>query len=197
MLKDHLALKPDQFAGPLTLAMLVIGAQFVGIESLAFERTAIAGGEFWRLLSAHVVHTNDAHLTMNLVGVLALWLLQGDEYNVRDYLTVALATAVGLSFCLYFFDSSIIWYAGLAGLLHGLFAWSVTGDIHARRHIGALLAVGLLGKLLLEQTFGAAPNAEKLIGHPVVLDAHLYGAAIGSLIGALMLYVRRQVPTAD
>jgi rhomboid family GlyGly-CTERM serine protease len=194
MLKDHLALKPDQVAGPVVIAGLAITAQFFGLAGLAFDRVAIQSEEYWRLLSGHLAHTNDSHLAMSLAGVLALWLLQGDDYNARDYLTAAMTSAVGVSACLYYLDSSVNWYAGLSGLLHGLFAWGVTADLRARRHIGPVLVVGLLAKLLLEQTFGAAPASERLLGYPVVIDANLYGAAFGSLSGAIMLYVRRGIP---
>jgi rhomboid family GlyGly-CTERM serine protease len=197
MLKDHLALKPDQIAGPLVIAGLAIAAQFIGLDALAFDREAIQGEEYWRLLSAHLVHTNDTHLVMSLAGVLALWLMQGDDYNARDYLTAAMTSAVGVSACLYYLDSSVSWYAGLSGLLHGLFAWGVTADLHARRHVGAFLVIGLLGKLLLEQTFGPAPASERMTGYPVVVDANLYGAAFGSLTGAMMLYFRRVVVTGQ
>lgn len=87
MLKDHLALKPDQIAGPLVIAGLALVAQFIGLDALAFDREAIQSEQYWRLLSAHLVHTNDTHLVMSLAGVLALWLMQGDDYNARDYLT--------------------------------------------------------------------------------------------------------------
>ena len=194
MLKNHLALKLDQVAGPLVIAGLAITAQFFGLAGLTFDRVAIQSEEYWRLLSGHLVHTNDSHLAMSLVGVLALWLLQGDDYNARDYLTAAMTSAVGVSACLYYLDSSVNWYAGLSGLLHGLFAWGVTADLRARRHIGPVLVVGLLAKLLLEQTFGAAPSSERLLGYPVVIAANLYGAAFGSLSGAFILYLRREVP---
>jgi len=195
MLKDHLALKPDQVAGPLVIASLAITAQFVGLAGLTFDRVAIQSDEYWRLISAHLVHTNDSHLAMSLTGVFALWLLQGDDYNARDYLTTTMSSAVGVSACLYYLDSSVNWYAGMSGLLHGLFAWGVTVDLRARRHIGPVLAFGLLAKILLEQTFGAAPASERLLGYPVVIDANLYGAAFGSLSGVIMLYVRREVFT--
>ena len=194
MLKNHLALQPDQVAGPLVIAGLAITAQFFGLAGLTFDRVAIQSEEYWRLLSGHLVHTNDSHLAMSLAGVLALWLLQGDDYNARDYLTAAMTSAVGVSACLYYLDSSVNWYAGLSGLLHGLFAWGVTADLRARRHIGPILVAGLLAKLLLEQTFGAAPASERLLGYPVVIDANLYGAAFGSLTGAVMLYARREMP---
>ena len=194
MLKDHLALKRGQVAGPLVIAGLAITAQFVGLAGLTFDRAAIQSEEYWRLLSGHLVHTNDSHLAMSLTGVLALWLLQGDDYNARDYLTAAMTSAVGVSACLYYLDSSINWYSGLSGVLHGLFAWGVTIDLRSRRHIGPVMVVGLLAKLLLEQTFGAAPASERLLGYPAVIDANLYGAAFGSLTGAIMLYMRREIP---
>ena len=195
MLKDHLALKPDQVAGPLVIAGLSITAQFIGLAGLTFDRSAIQSEEYWRLISGHFVHTNHSHLAMNLAGVLALWLLQGDDYNARDYLTAAITSAVGVSACLYYLNSSVNWYAGLSGLLHGLFAWGVTADLHARRHISPVLVVGLLAKLLLEQTFGPAPASERLLGYPVVIDANLYGAAFGSVSGSVMLYLRRETPS--
>jgi len=195
MLKDHFALKIDQVAGPLVIAGLAITAQFAGHAGLSFDRAAIQSEEYWRLISGHLVHTNDSHLAMSLAGVSALWLLQGDDYNTRDYLTAAMTSAVGVSACLYYLDSSVNWYAGLSSLLHGLFAWGVTADLSARRHIGPLLIIGLLAKLLLEQTFGAAPASERLLGYPVVIDANLYGAACGSLSGAFMLYLRREIPS--
>ena len=190
MLKDHLALKPNQVTGPIVIAGLSITAQFIGLAGLAFDRSAIQSEEYWRLISAHLVHTNHSHLAMSLAGVLALWLLQGDDYNARDYLTAAITSAVGVSACLYYLNSGVNWYAGLSGLLHGLFAWGVTADLRARRHIGPVLVVGLLAKLLLEQSFGAAPASERLLGYPVVIDANLYGAAFGSLSGAIIPYVR-------
>ena len=192
MLKDHFALKIDQVAGPLVIAGLSITAQFIGLAGLTFDHAAIQSEEYWRLISGHFVHTNHSHLAMNLAGVLALWLLQGDDYNARDYLTAALTSAVGVSACLYYLDSSVNWFAGLSGLLHGLFAWGVTADLRARRHIGLVLVVGLLAKLLLEQSFGAAPASERVLGYPVLIDANLYGAAFGSLSGAIMFYARRE-----
>ena len=194
MLKDYLALKPDQVAGPIVIAGLSIIAQFIGFSGLTFDRAAIQSGEYWRLISGHLVHTNDSHLAMSLAGVLVLWLLQGDDYNVRNYLTAAMTSAVGVSACLYYLNSGVNWYAGLSGLLHGLFAWGVTADLSARRHIGPILVVALLAKLLLEQTFGASPASDRLLGYPVVIDANLYGAAFGSLSGVIILYVRRATP---
>jgi rhomboid family GlyGly-CTERM serine protease len=195
MLINHLALKPDQVAGPFVIVGLAITAHFFGIAGLTFDRAAIQSGEYWRLLSGHLVHTNDSHLAMSLAGVLALWLLQGDDYNTRDYLTAAMTSAVGVSACLYYLDNDVNWYAGLSGLLHGLFAWGVTADLRARRLIGPVLVTGLLAKLLLEQSFGAAPASERLLGFTVAVDANLYGAACGSLSGAIMLYLRRAMPS--
>ena len=192
MLKDHFALKLDQVAGPLVIAGLSITAQFIGLAGLAFDRAAIQSEEYWRLISGHLAHTNDSHLAMSLTGIFALWLLQGDDYNVRDYLTAAITIAVGVSASLYYLESSVNGYSGLSGLLHGLFAWGVTADLRARRHIGLVLVVGLLAKLLLEQSFGAAPASERVLGYPVLIDANLYGATFGSLSGAIMFYARRE-----
>ncbi len=84
MLNDRPASKTQQTAVPLVLAFLAIVPQFIGLAALKFDREAITSVEYWRLLSGHLVHTNGSHLGMSLAGILALWLLQGDDYNVRD-----------------------------------------------------------------------------------------------------------------
>ncbi len=196
MLSDHIPIKPQQLAGPLMLATLAIAAHYVLTDNIAYDRAALETGELWRLFTGNLAHTNDYHLMMNLGGLLAVWLLQGDEYHVRDFALVTLVSALGVSLGLYFLSPGVTWYVGLSGVLHGVFAWRVVTDLAARHQFGLALAFGLILKLGLEQQFGAAENTEKLIGQAVIVDAHLYGALVGVVTG-LIISTRRQRVSDD
>jgi hypothetical protein len=78
------------------------------------------------------------------------------------------------------------WYVGFSGVLHGALA---AGAVAWHRRESALLAWALTavlaGKLIWEQAVGALPLSGDL---PVVVDAHLYGAA-GGLLAALVIWI--------
>ena len=44
-------------------------------QAMSFERSAIATGQWWRLLSAHFVHLDTEHAVLNGLGVVLMWAL--------------------------------------------------------------------------------------------------------------------------
>ncbi|HEX7718277.1 MAG TPA: rhomboid family intramembrane serine protease, partial [Woeseiaceae bacterium] len=69
-----------QWRVPLLILAASVSAEFGGSSSralLRFERTAIADGEPWRLVTGHFVHLGAAHMLMNAAALLLLWLLVG------------------------------------------------------------------------------------------------------------------------
>ncbi|HEX8784094.1 MAG TPA: hypothetical protein VF764_12020, partial [Steroidobacteraceae bacterium] len=77
----HLALRSLNFDGrrgvALLLACLLLLLPAVAGEGgralLRYERSALADGEWWRLLSAHVVHLDLRHALLNVVGLALVW----------------------------------------------------------------------------------------------------------------------------
>src|SRR5688572_31528312 len=47
--------------------------------ALRYERIALAAGEWWRLLSAHVVHLDLEHAVLNALGLVLMWALFARE----------------------------------------------------------------------------------------------------------------------
>ena len=84
------------------------------------------------------------------------------------------------------------WYVGLSGVLHGLVAAGALALLLRREALGAVLALGLCAKLGYEQLAGPVPFTAESVGGPVVVAAHLYGAAGGFLAEALTRVVRRR-----
>ncbi|MFT6267567.1 MAG: rhomboid family GlyGly-CTERM serine protease [Alphaproteobacteria bacterium] len=158
---------------------------------LAFHREQAIHGNWWQWVSAHFMHNNFIHYLVNMVGLVLLWLLHGEYASVKSFSLNFLLTSLGISLCIYFFSPTLIWYVGMSGVLHGLFAWGVAIDIHLKRKTGYLLLIGLIIKLVDEQFFASSSFMANLIEVGVAIDAHLYGAIIGLILGVISILFKR------
>ncbi len=152
-----------------------------------FERTHIKNGELWRLITGHFLHTNVYHFVMNIIGLVLLCLLHGEYASTRTFAFNVVILCVATSIAIYFFSENIIWYVGLSGILHGIFAWGVIIDIKLKRKSGYILLVGLIIKLFDEQFLESSTFMANLIEANVAVDAHLYGAVAGLILGLFHL----------
>ncbi|AWL11608.1 Rhomboid protease [Saliniradius amylolyticus] len=180
-----LPLKPHQYAGPLFLALLCLllfAAPDTLYQQLIYDRVLVRSHEWWRLLSANLLHTNINHLLLNLAGVALLWALHGDYYRTGGLLLRFMLCALGCTLGLFWFVENMLWYVGLSGALHGLFAWGAVQDIRYGLKSGWLLLAGLIAKLAYEQWFGASADISRWINAAVATDAHLFGALAGFMI---------------
>jgi rhomboid family GlyGly-CTERM serine protease len=156
-----------------------------------YERGALESGEYWRLLTGHLVHLGWGHLWPNLAALVLIGALFDDVLAAPDWLLAAIAAAAAIDVGLYVVDTNVQWYVGLSGVLHGLVAAGAFVLLMRRSGLGALLAIGLSAKLVFEQTFGPVPFTESAAGGPVVVAAHVYGAA-GGFVGALGSFAVRR-----
>jgi rhomboid family GlyGly-CTERM serine protease len=168
----------------LVLACLALLAAELGgdaaRQALRYDRDALAAGEWWRLATAHLVHLSFEHAAVNALGLVLLWMLFVRDFTARGWLLILASSAAAIDLGLWVADSTVRWYVGSSGVLHGLLAAGIAAQLRRGRPEGWLLAVLLVGKLTYEQSVGALP----LVPGPVVVDAHLYGA-LGGLLAAL------------
>ncbi|MEM8817572.1 MAG: rhombosortase [Pseudomonadota bacterium] len=182
------ALLPAASVAALAVALWWAGPKLTGL--LRFERSAIAAGEVWRLLTGHFVHLGGSHVALNAAGLVLVWLLVGSAFSLTAWLLLSLLVVAAIDAGLWWFSPELSWYVGLSGLLHGWLAAGVCGLARRRRDDAALLGVMLAVKLGFEQWQGPLPGSAVAAGGPVIIDAHLYGAIGGVLAGALALLVR-------
>ena len=166
-------------------AVLELGGEPVR-AALRYERSGLLSGELWRVLTGHFVHLGPMHLMLNAVGTLLVAILMIRALSPGQWciVTAAVIGSIGLGFWL--LNPSLEWYVGLSGLLHGWFAAGIVGLLRHDGSEGWPLAFLLAGKLAIEQWYGAIPGSSEFAGGPVVIDAHLYGAAAGLLTGILL-----------
>jgi rhomboid family GlyGly-CTERM serine protease len=148
-------------------------------QLLRYDRGAIAAGGWWRLLTAHIVHLDLHHLILNELGLVLMWSLFADDYDAVEWCAIVLAGALAISSGLWWLSPRVSWYVGASGVLHTVMAAGAAK--HLVEHVWDrwILTVGLCAKLAWEQ-WGGTPAPL------IVVDAHLYGAACGFLVGTAL-----------
>lgn len=158
-------------------ALLALGDNLSAL--LRYDRGAIAAGGWWRLLTAHIVHLDLHHLILNELGIVLLWSLFAGDYDVVHWLIIVLSGALAISCGLWWLSPRVGWYVGASGVLHAVMAAGAAKHLVNRVWDRWVLTLGLGIKLLWEQKYGANQPL-------VVIDAHLYGAVCGFLVGAAL-----------
>jgi len=179
----------------VSVALILALFADTGRTWLSFDRPAITAGEFWRLLSGHFVHLGVSHLILNAAGLLLIWTLIGTSFSRGQWLIVSLFIIFGIDLGFWFREPDLHWYVGLSGLLHGLLAAGVIGELKSGRIDIWILGAALIGKLGYEQLVGPLPGSEQSSGGTVIVAAHAYGAIAGAIAaGLVMIRVRSQAP---
>ena len=177
--------------GRYGLGLLVACAVFAAFElggeplraALSYDRSAIAAGEVWRLMTAHFVHLDANHALLNGLGVVLMWALFARDYSPVRWAAIYACACLAVGVGLWFFSAEVAWYVGASGALHGVMTSGTLAHLRRRDLDGWVLALFIVAKLCYEQFAGAMPFAGS--AHTIV-DAHLYGA-IGGLVPALFL----------
>ena len=162
-----------------------------GFAALRYDLFAINGeDEWWRFISGHWTHLGTEHLVMNLVGVTILTLLVGPWLGPGGMLLTAILAAGSISTALWLFHPELFWYAGLSGITAALWAAGGMRGFRSGSWLALLLLLALAGKLAVDFFTNAHVSVSQLIGGPVVVHAHLYGALTGIALGALLPRMR-------
>lgn len=163
--------------------LLVLGATGeTGREMLRYERSALANFQWWRLVSAHLVHLSWEHVLLNCAGLVLLWALFAREYSPRRWLWIIIASVITIDAGLWFFRPTVDWYLGASGVLHGVLAAGTYAMYRRGETMGAVLLLLLVVKLMYEQHAGSSLFAGDL---PLVPDAHVLGV-LGGLTAAFL-----------
>ncbi len=152
------------------------------LSVLRWQRGAIGVEEAWRVLSAHFAHLGPWHALANLVGMALVIELLGAAAQPAEAVFIMMASALAIIAGLTLFDPAVGWYAGMSGVVHGL--WAGLASLAWRqptRERAWLPAVALASMVLKLWLWPANTGAL-----PVVPQSHLYGA-IGGAMAALVL----------
>ncbi len=180
--------RAEVIAVAIALLMLMLQA-LPNVDALEYRYAAL-NDQPWRWLTGHFVHVNWQHALINAVALWVVARLFAPDLNASRQLIALLAAALAISAGLALLYPSIVWYRGLSGALHGLFfagaaIWLIKARPRKFRELwlpSALFFGGWI-KVALEQPGGATTPYAEWLGAGVVPQAHLVGAACGTLLG--------------
>jgi len=159
-----------------------------GRRLLRYDRVGLTAGEWWRLLTAHVVHLDTRHALVNCLGLALMWALFARDYTPRQWVPIVLGAMAAIDAGLWLCDSTLLWYVGSSGALHGVMAAGAVAHIRRGQRDGWVLAGLLAVKLAYEHWLGALPFSGS---DAVVVSAHLYGVLGGATVAAFLKPRRR------
>ena len=182
------SLNCDGWRGPLLLGVCVLllliqGGGAAAESVLRYDRDGLRAGQWWRLLTGHVIHLGYEHAVLDIAGLALMWALFARDYSPRQWLLIIGLSALGIDAGLWLLSSTTQWYVGSSGVLHGVLAAGACAHLRRGEPDGWILALFLVGKLVYEQALGALPLTA---GGAVIVDAHLYGAVGGALAVVLL-----------
>lgn len=169
-------------AACLLLLLPTLGGE-PGRQLLRYERTGLALGEWWRLATAHLVHLDLRHALLNALGLVLMWALFARDYSPRAWLAIVLGAVTGIDAGLWLVASTVQWYVGSSGVLHGIMAAGALAHVRTGERGGWALVALLALKLAYEHWVGALPLSGS---DAVVVDAHLYGVLGGAAVAVFL-----------
>lgn len=159
---------------------------------LSLESTKISAGEFWRLLTANLVHFGWAHTLMNAAALLLCSLAFFTDYSFKKFVLLLFLCCVTVGVGIYLFNPEYSPYAGLSGAIHGLI---VAGLLFTRAYpfwIRVVASSLVVAKLVHENSVGyEATDLQALLPVAVAVESHLYGAIAGLVFAAIDWLLQR------
>lgn len=157
---------------------------------LRYEREGLARGEIWRLLTGHLVHLGLPHMAMDVLALAVLAFVFARLMKPVQALGIFVVSALAIDAGLYFVSTSVDWYVGLSGVLHGYWALGCIRAFELRQKEAWAFTALLVAKLGYEALFGPLTLTGDIAAGPVVSAAHAYGAAGGLLYGIAGVAIR-------
>lgn len=152
-----------------------------------WDASAIVSGQWWRILTGNLTHTNAMHLIMNIAGLWVITHLFKPTAKHVAFVLLCCSAVVGIALL----ATEMQRYVGLSGVLHGLFGYFALREALEGRKSSWLLVGGLVAKVAWEQSYGASTSTSAMINARVAIEAHLVGAHGGTLLALLTLSVQK------
>lgn len=171
----------------LVLSIILFASQFFQSE-LVFHRDHIEHGQWWRIVSGNLTHSNYPHLLLNLASLWIYGFLFIDSSRIKSFISSALFLSIFVGGCLYFFNPDLFKYYGFSGVLYGLYISGATSTILQKDYFtGFSILLIVAGKIIWDVFNGGSASSAELIGIPVATDAHFYGLAGGMLVSSILV----------
>ncbi len=171
----------------LTIWLVLVVMQRCDVSYLAYNRHSLSNGEYWRLITGHLIHLNSIHLLLNMLGVALVLMLFDQLLAPWQWLIAIFVSAMMISLLIYYYLPQVQAYVGLSGVIHALYVFGVIQLLKKpqERHFAIVLMIMVTLKLLTENVGQGISLTADMIGGHVLFQAHTYGALAGLFLGAI------------
>ncbi|NVJ68271.1 MAG: rhombosortase [Gammaproteobacteria bacterium] len=150
---------------------------------LEYNRTAVTNGQYWRFITANLVHLSPQHTLMNLASLWLITLIFRSLININDWIYWFLA----LYFCnilgMHLWLPELNQYVGMSGALYGLIAACCVAEMRLKVWLSGLLLIVVGIKIFAPQILGISSEYDSWIGGFVVDESHIIGYLQGVILG--------------
>jgi rhomboid family GlyGly-CTERM serine protease len=148
-------------------------------DAWVFDRLAIPQGEWWRLFTAHWVHSDVDHALWDIGALMLLGFLFERSLG-HHLLTILLAASLAVDAWIWWGQPLLAYYCGLSGILNALMAVGLIRLWQEMRHPLILLTgLGFMAKVAMELAGGQMLLTAT--AWPGVPGAHAVGLGSGIL----------------
>ncbi len=185
------ALSPFRRGEVPVAVFCVVAVILTMLDSSRFEWNR--GGEVWRIVTCHFTHWTPEQFTWDALAFAGLGFACARR-DPRAFHATLLASIVIIPLALFVAAPSLGAYRGLSGIDSALFALLLVQTRHSR--LATACAIGFLAKITFEAATGGAVFATNLGTDVIAVPAaHVAGALIGGLVGAVSEAVSSRSPT--
>lgn len=171
------------FVAAILLVMVLL--QILEPRNFRYQHDWLQSGEFWRLLTAHWVHVNWIHFSLNAAGLVLCMTITDPVWSIKRWIVYQLILALGISILFKQFNPELGWYVGFSGVLYGIYLLAAVDLFQRDKVIAILVASAIVIKIAIEQSGEINLTTSDIIGTPVIIDAHLYGVLLAMVIALL------------
>lgn len=143
---------------------------------LVFSREALPD-QFWRFITAHLVHLRLPHLITNMSGIWFIWLLFAEHLEGYRYLVVSMYLMGVVGGAMYLFAPDILFYNGLSAVLYGLLVYGAWCEMKRSSTFALTVLVLVSAKAVWDHY--ALPDSGDYI---VATAAHSFGIVAASIL---------------
>lgn len=158
----------------------------LGMSHFIYNRVDMLS-EPWRWWTANWVHVGWRHYVLNMIAFFLI-IFVFPHVNTKSLAICLVAFSPLLTATLYVLMPNIYAYAGLSGILHGIYAYVALQSlsIAKERKFAVLVLLCIALKVGWEKWHGYSETAQ-LIQAPVLIESHQIGLLIG-VLAALVFY---------
>lgn len=162
------------------LALLLYLGTGPACSALVFDRIAVTTGQWWRLITGHLVHSDLSHLCWDVAGLLVLGWLFEDKVSRWQLYSIMLSGLLAVDAWLWWGHAPLR-YCGLSGVLNTLLAAGLMQQWRVSRN-NLVLIVGFAATLKIAWEALHDKAIFTATAWPAVPQAHAAGLSAGVLI---------------